>query len=84
MWEKINYHKNKIFAIILIIVFFYGMYVPEEDFEDPYIITIDYDCREIVRDPSDIPKDIVQQCNILVNEVENKNAPKQSKRSTTT
>lgn len=84
MWEKISYHKNKIFAIILIIGIFYGMYVPEEDFEDPYIITVDYDCREIVRDPSDIPKDIVQQCNILVNELEDKNAPKQSKRSTTT
>ena len=84
MWEKINYHKNKIFAIILITIFFYGMYVPEEDFEDPYIITIDYDCREIVRDPSDISKEIVQQCNILLNELEEKNASKQSKRSTTT
>lgn len=84
MWEKINYHKNKIFAIILITVFFYGMYVPEEDLQDPYTITVDYDCREIVRDPSDITKDIVQQCKILVDELEDKNAPKQSKRSTAT
>ena len=76
MWEKINYHKSAIFAIILFIGVFYLMLVPDEDIDDPYVISVDYDCREIVRDPSDIPTDIVQQCKDLVRELEIKNAPK--------
>lgn len=82
MWETISYHKNKIFAILLILGIFYGMYIPEEDFEDPYTITVDYDCREIVRDPSDIPKDIIEQCNILVQELEKKHEPRTNKHIT--
>jgi hypothetical protein len=84
MWENIGYHKNKIFAIILLSVMGYSMIVNEEDLEDPYTITVDYDCREIVRDPSDIPKDIIEQCKILVRELETKDVPKASKRITAT
>ena len=84
MWEKISYHKNKIFAIILVVGVVYWLSVPEEDLDDPYVITVEYDCREIIKDPSDIPTDIVQQCKDLVRELEIKNAPKQSKPSTTT
>jgi len=76
MWETISYHKNKIFAILLIVGIFYGMYIPEEDFEDPYTITIDYDCKEIIRDPSDIPKDVVDQCKELIRELESKHEPR--------
>ena len=83
MWEKIVYHKNKIFAIILVTMAVLWLSVPEEDLDDPYVITVEYDCREIVRDPSDIPTDIFQQCKDLVRELEIKNAPKESKRSTT-
>jgi len=82
MWETISYHKNKIFAILLIIAIFYGMYVPDEDFDDPYTISVDYDCKEIVRDPSDIPKDIVQQCNDLIEELEKQNEPRPNKSTT--
>lgn len=83
MWETINYHKNTIFVIIAIMLAVVWLTVPEEEVDDPFTITVDYDCREIVRDPSDIPRDIVQQCKELVRELEMKNAPKQSKRSTT-
>jgi hypothetical protein len=82
MWENLGYHKNKIFAIILIVGIIVSMWVPEEELEDPYIITVDYDCREIIRDPSDIPSDIVIQCRNLIIELETKNAPEQSKRGT--
>lgn len=83
MWETINYHKNTILVIILVtILSFSWLNVPEEEIDDPFIITVDYDCREIVRDPSDIPKDIIFQCKELVRELEMKNAPKQSQRST--
>jgi len=83
MWEKISYHKNTIFVIIAIILAVAWLSVPEEDIDDPFVISVDYDCREIVRDPSDIPTDIVQQCKELVRELESKNAPKEHKRSTT-
>lgn len=84
MWETINYHKNTIFVIIAILLAVMWLTVPEEEVDDPFIISVDYDCREIVRDPSDIPADIVQHCKDLVRELESKYAPKQSKRSTTT
>ena len=84
MWEKIVYHKNKIFVIIGVVLALTWLSVPEEEIDDPFVISVDYDCREIVRDPSDIPADIVQQCKELVRELEMKNAPKESKRSTTT
>jgi len=80
MWETISYHKNTIFVIIAIILAVAWLSVPEEEVDDPFIITVDYDCREIVRDPSDISRDIVQQCKELVHELEMKNAPKQSQR----
>lgn len=84
MWETINYHKNKIFAILALVLAFIWLSVPEEELDDPFVISIDYDCREIVRDPSDIPGDIVKQCKELIHEMEMKNAPKQSQRSITT
>lgn len=83
MWATINYHKTTIFVIIAILSAVAWLTVPEEEVDDPFIITVDYDCREIVRDPSDISRDIVQQCKELVHELEMKNAPKESKRSTT-
>lgn len=83
MWEKIVFHKNKIFAILAVILALYWLSVPEEDYDDPFVITVDYDCREIVRDPNDIPSDIVEQCKTLIKELRNQNAPKQSERSTT-
>jgi len=79
MWEKIVFHKNKIFVILAVLFAFYWLAVPEEEYEDPYTLTIDYDCREIEKDPSDIPKDIVIQCKDLILDLEKKNAPKQSK-----
>ena len=83
MWETINYHKTTIFVIILIALLALAwLEVPEEEFDDPYILTIDYDCREVVRDIKFPDKDVLQQCRELVNELEMKNAPKQSQRST--
>jgi hypothetical protein len=81
MWEKIAFHKNKIFVILAVIVVFYWLSVTEEEYEDPYILTVDYNCREIVNDPSDIPDDIVQECKDLILNLEKQNAPKQSQRS---
>ena len=83
MWETINYHKTTIFVIILIVLLsLVWLNVPEEELEDPYILTIDYDCREVLRDSSDMSTDIIRQCKELVDELEMKNAPKQSKRGT--
>jgi hypothetical protein len=85
MWETINYHKTTIFVIILVAILAMSwLEVPEEEVDDPFVISVDYDCREVVRDPEDIPHDIIQQCKELVRELESKNAPKQSKRSPTT
>ena len=84
MWEKIAFHRDKIFAIIGIVLVLYWLSVSDEEIDDPYIISVDYDCKEIVRDPSDIPRDIVEQCKTLVIELEKQNAPKQSQRSLTT
>lgn len=83
MWETINYHKNTIFVIIAILLVVMWLTVPEEEVDDPFIITIEYDCRAIIQDPNNIPKDIIQQCKELINELDSKNVPKQSKRSTT-
>ena len=83
MWETINYHKNTIFVIIALALTVLWLLVPEEDVDDPFIISVDYDCRAIIRDPNDIPNDIIQQCKELVRELEMKDAPKQSKQSVT-
>jgi hypothetical protein len=83
MWATINYHKTTIFVIIAILLSVMWLTVPEEEVDDPFTITVDYDCREIVRDPSDIPKDIVEQCRELVRKLEMKDAPKERKRSLT-
>ena len=79
MWEKIAFHKNKIFVILVILFMPYWLSVPEEEIENPYIMSVDYDCREIIRDPTDIPNDIIHDCKDLVEQLEKENAPKQSK-----
>jgi hypothetical protein len=79
MWEKINYHKNKIFAIMLFIGIFYWLIVPEEELYDPYTISVDYDCREVVRDPDDIPNSVVEECRILIEEISKQNETRPNK-----
>jgi hypothetical protein len=61
IWEKLSFHKNKIFAILLVLVVFYWISIPEED-DDPYIIYIEYDCRKVYKDSTDIPKEVIEEC----------------------
>lgn len=84
MWETIGYHKNKIFAILLVIGIFYGMYVPEEEIEDPYNISIDFDCREVMRDTSDTPRIVIEECRMIMEKLDTRYEPKSNKHSTTT
>ena len=83
MWETLGRHKNIFFATILIVLVALWLSVPQEEIDElDFIITVDYDCREIVRDPKDIPIDIITQCNILINELGKNHAPKQSQSGT--
>lgn len=85
MWETIGRHKNIFFAIILVVLMASWLSVPKEELEElDFIITVDYDCREIARDSSDIPTEIVEQCRILINELRKNHAPKTSERGTST
>jgi hypothetical protein len=79
MWESIGYHKNKIFAIRLFIGVFFWLYIPEEDLEDPYTISIDFDCREVIRDPSDTPRIVIEECIIIIDQQRKDNEPKSNR-----
>lgn len=79
MWETIGYHKNKIFAIILVTGLLYLLSLEEEELEDPYALIVEYDCREVMRNKSTYPEDIISQCIELIHDLETNNAPKISK-----
>lgn len=69
--------KTVIYIILLLTVFLYWILSPNFDYiDDPYIITMEYDCREVSMSPSNYSGDVVDQCKIVVEEI---NASKTNK-----
>lgn len=73
--EKITDYKSIIIFIVFILVIFYWTGAPEE-LDDPYIIYIQYDCRSVYRNPTDIPNEVIEQCKSILEE---QNESKRSK-----
>ena len=49
--------------------------------DDPYSVTIEYDCRAVAKDPSDIPEHVIREC---VNIFEKAGKPENPQKTTST
>lgn len=76
-WESVLLNVFRICVIIVAtIIALWWLTVPPEDFEeleDPFSVTITYNCREVLADPEDdgVPQHIVNECNKLARELQN-------------
>jgi len=62
--------KTILIGIVLtaIIIFIWTSDYFSVDQEDPFIITVDYDCRLIANDKADVPIHIVHECHKIFEE----------------
>ena len=60
-WDILGLHKQKIFAIIAIVVVLYWISVPEDEPPQP-IITLKYRCELIVKNLHEFPKNVSDSC----------------------
>ena len=60
-WDILHLHKQKIFAIIAIVIVLYWLSVPEDEPDQP-IITLKYRCELIVKNLHDFPKNVTDSC----------------------
>lgn len=60
-WDILGLHKQKIFAIIAIVIGLYWLSVPEDEPPQP-IITLKYRCELIVKNLHEFPKNVIDSC----------------------
>ncbi len=82
MWENLTFQKNKIFAILAIVFTVFWLSITEEEYDNLHIISMDYNCKEVIINSYNVPEEIVDQCKNLSDQLRNQNAPKQSQRGT--
>jgi hypothetical protein len=66
-WDNLNLHKQKIFAILAILVALYWLSIPEDEPAQP-IITLKYRCELIVKNSHEFPKNVIENCKKLLKE----------------
>ena len=83
LWDKLALQKNKIFVIILSIIILYMVMIPTPDSDDPYIIYIEYDCRTVIKDldNKNIPIEVINKCNEIIEERHESQTSKRSPRT---
>jgi len=66
-WDNLGFHKQKIFAIIAILVALYWLSIPEEEPAEPFI-TLKDKCELIVKNSHELHKNIIENCKKLLKE----------------
>ena len=66
-WDILHLHKQKIFAIIAIVIGLYWLSVPEDEPPQP-IITLKYRCEIIVKSLHEFPKNVIDSCETFLKE----------------
>ena len=66
-WDILHLHKQKIFAIIAIVIGLYWLSVPEDEPPQP-IITLKYRCELIVKSLHEFPKNVIDSCETFLKE----------------
>ena len=66
-WDILGLHKQKIFAILAIVVVLYWISVPEDEPPQP-IITLKYRCELIVKNLHEFPKNVIDSCETFLKE----------------
>ena len=66
-WDILHLHKQKIFAIIAIVIGLYWLSVPEDEPPQP-IITLKYRCELIVKNLHEFPKNVIDSCETFLKE----------------
>ena len=66
-WDILYLHKQKIFAILAIVIGLYWLSAPEEEPPQP-IITLKYRCELIVKNLHDFPKNVSDSCETFLKE----------------
>jgi len=66
-WDILHLHKQKIFAIIAIVIGLYWLHVPEDEPPQP-IITLKYRCELIVKNLHEFPKNVIDSCETFLKE----------------
>lgn len=66
-WDILHLHKQKIFAILAIVIGLYWLSVPEDEPPQP-IITLQYRCELIVKNLHEFPKNVIDSCETFLKE----------------
>ena len=66
-WDILHLHKQKIFAILAIVIGLYWLSVPEDEPPQP-IITLKYRCEIIVKSLHEFPKNVIDSCETFLKE----------------
>ena len=66
-WDILHLHKQKIFAILAIVIGLYWLSVPEDEPPQP-IITLKYRCELIVKNLHEFPKNVSDSCETFLKE----------------
>ena len=66
-WDILHFHKQKIFAILAIVIGLYWLSVPEDEPPQP-IITLKYRCELIVKSLHEFPKNVIDSCETFLKE----------------
>ena len=66
-WDILHLHKQKIFAIIAIVIGLYWLSVPEDEPPQP-VITLKYRCELIVKNLHEFPKNVIDSCETFLKE----------------
>ena len=66
-WDILDLHKQKIFAIIAVVIGLYWLSVPEDEPPQP-IITLKYRCELIVKNLHEFPKNVIDSCETFLKE----------------
>ena len=66
-WDIVHLHKQKIFAIIAIVIGLYWLSVPEDE-PPQQIITLKYRCELIVKNLHEFPKNVIDSCETFLKE----------------
>lgn len=66
-WDILYLHKQKIFAIIAIVIGFYWLHIPEEEPAEPDITHKDK-CELIIKNSNEQHKNIIENCKKLMKE----------------
>lgn len=68
-WDILHLHKQKIFAILAIVIGLCWLSVPEDEPFQP-IITLKYRCELIVKNLHEFPKNVIDSCETFLKEEE--------------